>query len=171
MKASFLIMLALSLVLGGIAYSRNPRLLVDATRSGGLLLLQLMPILVLAFFVAGLIEVLVPTQMVMGWVGKGSGPRGLLVSTLLGAVAPGGPFIQFPLLAALYKAGMGIGPLVAYLSAWSLIGLNRVIAFEIPLLGLRVAATRLACSLIFPVVIGYIAQLVFERLPQPMPTP
>lgn len=169
MKASFVIMLALSLVLGGIAYARNPKLVVDGARSGGLLLLQLMPILVLAFFVAGLVEVMLPRDIVMGWVGKGSGPRGLLVSTLLGAVAPGGPFIQFPLVAALYKAGMGVGPLVAYLSAWSLIGVNRVIAYEIPLLGLRVAAVRVACSLVFPVIIGHIAHLVFERLPQPTP--
>ena len=42
---------------------------------------------------------------------------------------------HFPVIASLFKMGVGIGPLVAYLSAWSLFGLQRVIMWEIPFLG------------------------------------
>jgi uncharacterized membrane protein YraQ (UPF0718 family) len=44
---------------------------------------------------------------------------------------------HFPVIASLFKMGVGIGPLVAYLSAWSLFGLQRVIMWEIPFLGPR----------------------------------
>ncbi len=164
MKAAFFTMLVLSLVLGAIAYHKSPQLAIHAMKSGGSLLLRLLPVLVLAFFVAGLMEVLLPRELLLRWVGEESGLKGILIGTCLGAVAPGGPFIQFPIVAAMFKAGAHIGPLVAYLSAWSLIGLNRVVAFEIPLLGLRITLTRLLCSFIFPVIIGYLAKHVFVRL-------
>ena len=165
MKAAFLSMLVLSIVLGGIAYHKSPELPIQAIKSGGGLLLRLIPVLILAFFVAGLMEVLLPKELLVRWVGAESGFKGILIGTCLGAVAPGGPFIQFPIVAALFKAGANIGPLIAYLSAWALIGLNRVIAFEIPLLGFQITFTRLLCSFIFPIIIGYMARFVYARVP------
>jgi uncharacterized membrane protein YraQ (UPF0718 family) len=164
MKTAFFIMLALSVILGSIAYYKSPQLPLDALKSGGGLLLRLFPILVLAFFVAGLMEVLLPKALLISWVGEESGFKGILIGTCLGAITPGGPFIQFPIVAAMFKAGANIGPLIAYLSAWALIGLNRVIAFEIPLLGFKLTFTRVLCSFIFPIIIGYMAKLVFVRL-------
>ena len=164
MKAAFFTMLVLSIILGGIAYHKSPQLPIQAIKSGGSLLLRLIPVLILAFFVAGLMEVLLPKELLVRWVGEGSGFKGLLIGTCLGAVAPGGPFIQFPIVASMFKAGAHIGPLIAYLSAWALIGINRVIAFEIPLLGFQITFTRLLCSFIFPIIIGYFAQFVFVRL-------
>ena len=163
MKVAFFVMLVLSVILGGIAYHKSPELPIQAVKSGGGLLLQLIPVLILAFFVAGLIEVLLPKELLIRWVGEGSGFKGILIATFLGAVAPGGPFIQFPIVAAMFKAGAHIGPLIAYLSAWALIGVNRVIAFEIPLLGFQITFTRLLCSFIFPVIIGYLASFVSVR--------
>jgi uncharacterized membrane protein YraQ (UPF0718 family) len=96
-------------------------------------------------------------------VGAESGFKGILIGTCLGAVAPGGPFIQFPIVAAMFKAGVHIGPLIAYLTAWALIGVNRVIVFEIPLLGFKITFTRLICSFIFPIIIGYFAKFVYVR--------
>lgn len=113
---------------------------------------------------AGLIEVLLPRELLVKWVGEGSGLKGLLIGSLLGAITPGGPYVLFPLVASMFKAGVHIGPLIAYLSAWALIGLNRVIAFEIPLLGMHITITRLICSFIFPIIIGYLARFVFVRL-------
>lgn len=164
MKAAFFSMLALSVILGTIAYYKSPQLPVKAIESGGSLLLRLLPVLILAFFVAGLMEVLLPKEFLIRWVGEESGFKGILIGTFLGAVAPGGPFIQFPIVASMFKAGAHIGPLIAYLSAWALIGVNRVIAFEIPLLGFHITFTRLLCSFIFPIIIGYLAKFVFVRL-------
>ena len=163
MKAAFFSMLVLSIILGGIAYLKSPQLPVQAIKSGGGLLLRLIPVLILAFFVAGLVEVLLPTEILIRWVGAESGFKGILIGTCLGAVSPGGPFIQFPIVAAMFKAGAHIGPLIAYLSAWALIGVNRVIAFEIPLLGFQITFTRLICSFIFPIIIGYLARFVYVK--------
>jgi uncharacterized membrane protein YraQ (UPF0718 family) len=163
MKTAFFSMLALSVILGAIAYHKSPQLPVEAIKSGGELLLRLMPVLILAFFVAGLVEVLLPKELLTQWVGAESGFKGIFIGTCLGAVAPGGPFIQFPIVAAMYKTGVHIGPLIAYLSAWALIGVNRIIVFEIPLLGFKITFTRVISSLIFPIIIGYLAKFVYVR--------
>jgi hypothetical protein len=83
--------------------------------------------------------------------------------TAAGALTPGGPFIAFPLLAVLLKGGASVGAITAYLSAWALLGVHRVIAFEIPILGWRFAAVRCIASLLAPVVIGFLAQLLSSK--------
>ncbi|MBW1982302.1 MAG: permease [Deltaproteobacteria bacterium] len=164
MNGAFIIMAVLAAILGAIAFQRDPGLPIQALRSGGALLVRILPILILAFFVAGLMEVLLPKEVLVRWVGAESGLKGLFVGTFLGLLTPGGPLVQFPIVAAMFKAGVSIGPLIAYLSAWALLSINRVIVFEIPILGLHLTATRLICSLVFPVIIGYMSKFVFRWL-------
>jgi len=64
----------------------------------------------------------------------------------------------------LFKMGVGVGPLVAYFSAWSLFGLQRVIMWEIPFLGPKVVAIRIAISFLFPLVACWLCELVWDRL-------
>ena len=106
---------------------------------------------------------LVSPEAVTQWVGREAGLRGLLVGTAAGALTPGGPFIAFPLLAVLLKGGASIGAVTAYLSAWALLGLHRVVAFEIPILGWRFAAIRFVVSLVAPPLLGFLAQLLATR--------
>jgi uncharacterized membrane protein YraQ (UPF0718 family) len=70
---------------------------------------------------------------------------------------------HFPVVASLFKVGVGIGPLVAYLTAWSLFGLQRIIMWEIPFLGPKVVAVRVAVSLFFPLLAGWLSELVWAK--------
>jgi uncharacterized membrane protein YraQ (UPF0718 family) len=89
------------------------------------------------------------------WMGHGSGAKGILIGMTLGSVTPGGSMTHFPIIASLFKVGVGgVGPLVSYLTAWSLFGLQRIIMWEIPFLGPKVAA-RVAVSLFFPFLAGW----------------
>jgi hypothetical protein len=60
--------------------------------------------------------------------------------------------------------GVGVGPLVAYLTAWSLFGLQRIIMWEIPFLGVQVVAIRVAVSLVFPFVAGWLCESLWTKL-------
>jgi uncharacterized membrane protein YraQ (UPF0718 family) len=71
---------------------------------------------------------------------------------------------HFPVIASLFKMGVGVGPLVAYLSAWSLFGLQRIIMWEIPFLGPKLVAIRVAVSFVFPFVAGWLCQLAWNKL-------
>ena len=47
---------------------------------------------------------------------------------------------------------------VAYLSAWSLLALHRLVAWEVPILGARFALLRYAICLGLPVLAGLLAR-------------
>src|SRR5437762_13313808 len=69
-----------------------------------------------------------------------------------------------PIVASFFKLGVGVGPLVSYLTAWSLFGLQRIIMWEIPFLGIKVVATRFAASFFFPPLAGWLCELIWEKL-------
>jgi uncharacterized membrane protein YraQ (UPF0718 family) len=106
--------------------------------------------------------VLVPSDVIGRVVGEESGLQGVLIATVAGAVTPGGPFLQFPLVAALARGGAGTGPMAAYLTAWSLLGVNRALVWEIPILGVPFTASRWLVSLIVPVVVGMAVPLLLR---------
>jgi uncharacterized membrane protein YraQ (UPF0718 family) len=111
-----------------------------------------------------MIGMVLPKDLMSQWLGDDSGLRGLVLATIAGTVTPGGPFIQFPIVASLFKAGAGVGPLMAYLSAWSLLGVNRFLVWEAPLLGWKLSLVRVAASVIFPIVIGYFSRFIWVRV-------
>ena len=130
----------------------------------GKLVLQMGPVLLVAFVLAGMFSVLISPQIISDWMGRDTGLRGLLVGTAAGALTPAGPFVAFPLLAVLLKSGASMGAVTAYLTAWALLGIHRVAALEIPILGWRFALVRYIASLAAPVVIGFLAQLLSTKL-------
>jgi hypothetical protein len=63
-------------------------------------------------------------------------------------------------VAILYQAGASVGPLIAYLTAWSVVALHRLFAYELPMMGARFALLRLASSLVLPFLAGILAMLL-----------
>jgi len=112
---------------------------------------------------AGFVEVLVPKDLITKWIGEKSGIRGILIATAAGVVTPGGPMISFPLIAALYRLGADFGPLVGYLTSWELMGMQRIIVWEIPFMGIRFALLRFTVSLLLPIIAALTAQRLASR--------
>ena len=163
MDVTVWVMLFLAGALVVMAYMKSPHLPVQGLKAGGKLFWDILPSLVLAFIAAGMITMVLPRELMTRWLGEESGFRGLVIATLAGSVTPGGPFVQFPIVAALLKSGAGIAPLMAYLTAWSLLGLNRILVYEIPMLGWKLALCRITASLIFPVIIGLITRFLWFK--------
>ena len=160
---STIIMISAAAVLFAVAYLKSPD---SAFRGLGLtkdLLIQVTPRLLAAFVIAGLVQVLVPQELVVQWMGKESGFKGILIGTALGGLTPGGPMTHFPILASFYQMGIGVGPLIAYLTAWLLFGLQRVVMWELPFLGPQIVVVRIASSLFLPLFAGWFASVLWDR--------
>jgi hypothetical protein len=121
-----------------------------------------------AVLLAGFVQALVPRDLVARWMGEESGFRGLLVATIAGIVTPGGPMTSFPLVVALYNSGAERGALIVYLTAWSLLGLQRVLVWELPLLGSDFVLVRYLACLVLPPLAGLIARRVPIRFERPL---
>lgn len=164
MDATFWIMLALAAGLTLLAWRQGPETALAGLRAGARMGWDILPVLALAFLAAGMVGQVLPHEALVKWMGEQSGWRGLLVGTVAGALTPGGPFVQFPIVAALLNAGAGVAPMMAYITAWSLLGVNRLLVFEAPLLGWRLALARLAASLALPFLVGLLTRAILNRV-------
>jgi len=148
-----------SLILGWIAFSRPKKLHRQGLAIAWENIVVMVPRVAMAIVVAGFFGVLLPTELVVNWLGKDSGMTGILVGSVVGGLTPAGPILSFPIVSILSKAGAAVGPLIAYLTAWSVFAVHRVFAFEIPMMGGRFAALRLVSSLVLPFLAGILAML------------
>jgi len=115
--------------------------------------------------IGALVRLMVPREVVVRWVGAGSGLMGLLIASAVGAVFPGGPFTIFPLAGAFMLIGADKGAAVSFVTAWLLIGLNRAIIWEMPFFGPDFVMLRAAISLPIPVLAGVMARWLDALLP------
>ena len=165
MDVSFFVLLIITVILIFIAYwMKGWNLPFSGLVQGGRMFWNVGPNLLLGFALAGFVQVLVPTEFIAKILGEGSGLKGILVATVAGVLAPGGPYVNVPLVASLYESGAGVGPLAAFLTAWGLIPINRSLVYEIPLMGIQFAFARYAASIIFPFVIGVMTSFIFRLI-------
>src|SRR5262245_17028122 len=100
----------------------------------GSLLWRVAPNLAIGFTLAGFLTLLVPQELIARWLGESAGAKGVFAGTIAGMLTPGGPFTHFPILASLMAKGAAVGPICAYIAAWALIGVHRIIIWEAPML-------------------------------------
>jgi uncharacterized membrane protein YraQ (UPF0718 family) len=157
---SALLIWTLALVLGGLAYARPG----DDHKTGFQLAIDqfkdIMPRVVMAILTASFLGSLIPQEQMASWLGASTGFAGILVASLAGGLVPGGPMLSFPIAVVLLNTGAGIPQLTAFLAAWSVFALHRMISYEIPLMGWRFSMVRLVSSLALPVVAGLLAWLL-----------
>ena len=132
----------------------------DTLASAFGLLLWITPVLVGALLVGAYVQRLIPRATMEHWLGGSSGWRGLAIASVAGAITPGGPFAAFPLVVALHRAGASVEVCVAYVTAWSVLGLNRALVWELPFLGVDFVVLRLLISLPLPFLAGYCTRLL-----------
>ena len=117
--------------------------------------------LLLGFCLAGFFDVLISRDMLIRWMGERSGFQGIFLGWLIGLLMPGGPYIVFPIAASLFKQGIGVGPLITFITAKSLLSPIRMFSWEAPFLGWPFTAARTIPSLILPPLVGLIGQRLF----------
>jgi uncharacterized membrane protein YraQ (UPF0718 family) len=122
-----------------------------------------LPRLVPALLLAGMLQVLVPQEVVARHLGRDAGFRSILIASAAGVLTPGGPMVTVPLLVALANSGAAMAPLVAYMTSWSLFGMQRIIAWEAPLMGWQFVVVRVIPSLAFPVLAGWLVKTFYRE--------
>lgn len=118
----------------------------------------------LALMAASLLGELLPQETLADLLGPQSGWQGIVLASGLGALLPGGPMVSFPFVILLQQAGMAPAPMVALMTAWSVLALHRVLSFELPLMGARFVALRWVVSLPLPLLAGALTALLL-RIP------
>ena len=161
MLAATIIFAILASVLLIIGYRNGQGQHIAGLKVGFGILVEIIPLLILAFIVAGMVQALIPREVVATWVGAESGMKGIFLGTMAGSLPPGGPFVSLPMVAGFFQAGAGIGTMVAYITAWSLLSVARL-PMEVGILGWRFTAIRITCTFFMAPLAGFIAHVFFK---------
>lgn len=157
----FLIFALLAVISGAAVYLvKGEAVFWRALGESGDLFVIVLPRVIAALLLAGFIQVLISRDMVARWVGEHSGILGIVIATVAGALTPGGPLTSFPIVVALYASGAARGTLVAYITAWAMLGVQRTLVWEIPFMGGEFALLRITCVAALPILAGLMARYI-----------
>lgn len=153
----------LAAVLVYIGYKNGEGQHVVGLNNAWKMTLQVLPLVVMALIVAGMSQALIPQAGMTKWIGGESGMKGIMIGTVAGSLAPGGPFVSMPIALGMLKAGAGVGTMVAFLTSWSLMSLIRL-PLEVGILGWKLTLMRLSCSFFIPPLTGLLAQTLYGNV-------
>lgn len=155
---SFLFIMTLVLLL--LARKKGDGSHLAGLRQARDMFVNLIPLLLLAFLLAGLIQVAVPAESIQSWLGDESGWKGIVLGTAAGSLILGGPYAAFPVIASIYELGAGLATVVAMITGWALLGLGQLI-MGLAFIGVRFTMLRTLLVLVFPFLAGGACLLFF----------
>jgi uncharacterized membrane protein YraQ (UPF0718 family) len=114
------------------------------------------------FILLGLLDVWVPREKMIRYMGKNSGAKGSVLAFLLGSFAAGPLYGAFPVAAVLMKKGASFFNILIFIGAWSTTKIPMLL-FEMSALGKRFALSRLAIDIVGIIIIARTMQALLPR--------
>jgi hypothetical protein len=151
------------LVLGTMAALRGTALFRDNVRDSIIDFVRLLPRIAMGVIGSGFIAEAMPQDIIVPWIGPASGMLGVAIATIGGGCTSGGPVVGFSIAAAALKGGAGAPQVIAYVTAWSLFSIQRIIGWEIPTMPARVVCLRAAISVPLPFMAAAAAAMLLHR--------
>jgi len=122
------------------------------------MLLVLPPIFVLL----GLLDVWVPKETMVKYMGEGSGLKGIALSIFLGSATAGPLYGAFPVAAVFMKKGVKFSNILIFIGAWSTTKIPMFL-FELSALGIKFALVRLLLDIPGIIIMAYIMVKVIPK--------
>lgn len=118
-------------------------------------LMQMLSVLPPIMIMLGLIDVWVPRETLMSYMGEHSGVLGIIFSMLLGSIAAGPMYAAFPFALLLIKKGARFSNVIIFMNAWCVTKISTLL-FEISALGYKFTIARLIINVPGIIIIGYL---------------
>ncbi|MBN1913320.1 MAG: permease [Candidatus Omnitrophica bacterium] len=163
MEKITLIFLGIVILFYIAVYFKKPSLAIAGLRTGGINFLRALPLIVFAFILGGILQVLVPVNSFSGWLGSQKGFKAVIFGCLLGGITPGPIYVVFPIAFSLLKGGASVGAVIAYIVAWQTWPVRRL-PIEISLLGWQLALIEFILVLPLSIIAGLLANLFFSKV-------
>lgn len=133
----------------------NRELGLKAISITGFSLKEMISVIPPVFILLGLLDVWVPKETMMKYMGEESGIKGIVLSFILGSVAAGPLYGAFPIAAVFMKKGVKLSNVLIFIGAWSTTKIPMLL-FEISALGARFAIARLLVDIPGIILISYV---------------
>ncbi|MDF2611222.1 MAG: putative permease [Lachnospiraceae bacterium] len=155
---AFFIVFAMLLILTFINNDLGTRALSISANQIKEMLLVIPPV----FLLLGLLDVWVPKETMIKYMGEGSGLKGVILSILIGSAAAGPLYGAFPVAAVFMKKGVKFMNILIFIGAWSTTKIPMFL-FESAALGSKFAITRLLIDIPGIIIIGFILSKMVSK--------
>jgi len=144
-----------TIVIVGIITIFNKELGFKSLSIAGYSLKEMALVIPPVFILLGLLDIWVPKEIMIKFMGEGSGIKGVVLSIIIGSAAAGPLYGAFPVAAVFMKKGVKFTNILIFIGAWSTTKIPMLL-FEISALGKTFALTRLAIDIPGIIIIAYI---------------
>ena len=114
------------------------------------------------FVLLGLLDVWVPRETMVKYLGEESGVKGMLIAIFIGSAAAGPLYAAFPVALVLMKKGAKFTNILLFIGAWSTTKIPMLL-FELSSLGAKFTLTRLAVSMAGIFIIAFVVSKLMSK--------
>lgn len=110
------------------------------------------------FVLLGLMDVWLPKEKMIKYMGKKSGIRGKIIAFLVGSFAAGPLYASFPIAAMFMRKGVSLENIMIFIGAWACTKVPMLL-IEVSALGLRFTLIRLISEIVGIIIIAKIIKI------------
>ena len=156
----FLFCVALAYI---IMFIISPSMGTASIKNSGYYIKEMLMIMPVIFILTALLDMWVPKEKIMRYLGKESKGKGIFLSFVVGSVSAGPIYAAFPMCVMLHKKGASIRNIVIILSSWAVIKVPMLLN-EAKSLGPKFMAIRWVLTVIAIIIFSWItAKIVKDK--------
>ena len=154
----FLSIVALAYIIMFIA---KPAMGIESVKSSGYYIKEMLMIMPVIFILTALLDMWVPKEKILRYLGKEAKTKGILLSFVVGSISAGPVYAAFPMCVMLHKKGASIRNIVIILSSWAVIKVPMLLN-EAKFLGLKFMALRWVLTVIVIIIFSWLTAKIIK---------
>lgn len=163
----FLLIIILAYI---IMFIVRPDMGIESVKNSGYYIKEMLLIMPVIFILTALLDLWLPKENVIRYLGKESKLKGIVFSFALGSISAGPVYAAFPMCVMLHKKGASIRNIVIILSSWAVIKIPMLIN-EVKFLGPKFMAIRWVLTVIAIIIFSWITAKVVSNKDLPEVAP
>lgn len=154
----FLAIVALAYI---IMFIMNPIMGTESVKNSGYYIKEMLMIMPVIFVLTALLDMWIPKEKIMQYLGKEAGSKGIFLSFVVGSISAGPIYAAFPMCVMLHKKGASIRNIIIILSSWAVIKVPMLLN-EAKFLGPKFMAIRWALTVLAILIFSWISTKIIK---------
>ncbi len=144
-----------------IMFIANPAMGIESVKNSGYYIKEMLMIMPVIFVLTALLDMWVPKEKIMRYLGKDAGAKGIFLSFVVGSISAGPIYAAFPMCVMLHKKGASIRNIVIILSSWAVIKVPMLLN-EAKFLGPKFMAIRWVLTVLAIIIFSWISAKIIK---------
>lgn len=140
----------------------NPSMGMESIKNSSYYIKEMLSIMPVIFILTALLDMWVPKEKIMQFLGKDAKGKGIFLSFVIGSISAGPVYAAFPMCVMLHKKGASIRNIIIILSSWAVIKVPMLLN-EAKFLGPKFMIIRWILTVISIIVFSKIADNIIKE--------